>query len=193
MSLKTTKKPEPDIQANTIQQHAAPTAITDRKTAPTIIRPAEKERFGKTGFIPISAQVSGDDASLVWEIEYQAFGADSFSRQQPSMAGVTGIGTVKNARLNVREPGTYRFRIKEDGVRAPWSRWRTVIVGSPPAPAPAAKTKQLKSKPIPALDTLKSEPQEQPTAPAPQTQQKTIQKTITVKQPATAPIALPRQ
>ncbi len=195
MNLKSTEKPKPRVQAKTVQQHPASATITGPKTAPTIIRPTEREHFNKPGFIPISARVSADDASLVWEIEYQAFGAASFARQQPSMAGTpaTGIGTIKNARFNVPEPGTYRFRIKEDGAQTPWSSWRTVIVGSPPpAPAPAAKMIQRTNKPAPALDTIKNEPQQQPTKPEPRTQQKTIKKPITVKQP-TAPIALPRQ
>ena len=195
MNLKSTEKPKPRVQAKTVQQRTASATITGPKTAPTIIRPTEREHFHKPGFIPISARVSVDDASLVWEIEYQSFGAASFSRQQPSMAGTpaTGIGTVKNARFNVPEPGTYRFRIKEDGAKTPWSRWRTVIVGSPPpAPAPAAKMIQRTSKPAPALETIKNEPQQQPTKPVPRTRQKTNKKPITVKQP-TAPIALPRQ
>jgi hypothetical protein len=196
MNLKSTEKPKPRVQAKTVQQRAAPAAINAPKTAPTIIRPTEREHFNKPGFIPISARVSVDEASLVWEVEYQAFGAASFARHRPTMAGTpaTGIGTVKNARFNFSEPGTYRFRIKEDGAESPWSRWRTVIVGSPPpAPAPAAKMIQSKSKPAPALDTLKNEPhKQQPTRPAPQKRQRTIKKPITVNQ-STAPIVLPQQ
>lgn len=162
------------------------------KTAPSIIGPADNQRFNKTGTIPINAKVSAADASLVWEIEYQAFGATSFLRQKPSLAGgpATGAGMVKTARLTFSSPGTYRFRVREDDAKALWSGWRTVIVGPPPPVAPAAKTMHL-SKPESVTDAVKSLPQEQPTKPLPQTRQKKIQPFI--MKPPTAPITAPRQ
>ncbi|MEE4242365.1 MAG: hypothetical protein V2I36_12930 [Desulfopila sp.] len=162
------------------------------KTAPSIIGPADNQRFNKTGTIPINAKVSAADVSLIWEIEYQAFGATSFLRQKPSLAGgpATGAGMVKTARLTFSAPGTYRFRVKEDDAKALWSGWRTGIVGSPPPVAPAAKTMHLR-KAEPVTDAVKSLPQEQPTKPLPQTREKKIQPFI--MKPPTAPITAPRQ
>lgn len=191
--LKAPGKPDQKTQAKAIEQRVSPTALTSLKTAPTIIRPANHEHFDKTGPIQISTRVSGADTSLIWEVEYQAFGTRTFTRQKPVLVGVpaAGAGVVKTARLNLSAPGTYRFRIKEDSANALWSGWRTVTIGAPTAVAPAAKTMQLKRGPASAAETVKPTPQDQPAQPIAQPKPRTIEPSI-IKRPA-APIGTPIQ
>ncbi len=146
-ALKAPQSAEPHTKG--LQNRPIAAAISAPKAAPTIIRPQENEHFAKPGPVQISARVSAADAGLVWDVEYQAFNASSFVRQRQSSAGAlaAGGGTVKMARLTFPAPGTYRFRAKEEGDQARWSPWRTIVVGSPPALAPAARNIKLHTKP----------------------------------------------
>ncbi|MCB2214936.1 hypothetical protein [Desulfofustis glycolicus] len=146
-ALKAPQSVEP--QTKVLQNRPIAAAISAPKAPPTIIRPQENQRFDKPGPVQISARVSAADAGLVWDVEYQAFNASSFVRQRQPSAGslAAGGGTVKMARLTFPAPGTYRFRAKEEGDQARWSPWRTIVVGSPPALAPAARNIKLTAKP----------------------------------------------
>jgi hypothetical protein len=177
-----TAPPTAHQKTNLKQLQPSVSAMGAPKAAPTIIRPQEREKIDKPGLVPISTRVDTAETTLLWEIEYQAFGAASFVRQPGPRSGAmtTSGATLKTTRLTFSAPGHYRFRVKEDNDKALWSGWRTIVVGSPPPLVPASKAMQLQTKPTLSTDAIKTTPQQQETS-APEiekTQQRPISKQV---------------
>jgi hypothetical protein len=129
-------------EARTIKPVGGKPVLKKMNTVPVIVAPTENQHMAPAGTLLLKARLPGEEADLVWEVEYKPFGTQRFTagQQQPIASPSAGGGDMYSGKLKLDQPGEYRLRVKANAPGALWSLWRTVLVGKAPAAGPAQKT-----------------------------------------------------